>query len=73
MIFQNYKRQTVIFSKLILSFIIVMFSTNYAFGQDILGGLPALNVNTEGNKTQYSLPLQILILMTALTILPSLV
>ena len=50
-----------------------MFPTNYAFGQDILGGLPALNVNAEGNKTQYSLPLQIIILMTALTILPSLV
>merc|ERR1712023_514134 len=39
----------------------------------LLNGLPALNVNTNGGKTEYSLPLQILILMGASTILPSLV
>ena len=34
-----------------------------AIGEELLGGLPALNVSSEGNKTQYSVPLQILILM----------
>ena len=53
--------------------IFLIFSTNLAFGNDILNGLPALNVSQSGNKTEYSLPLQILILMSALTILPSLV
>ena len=32
-----------------------------AFANELLNGLPALNVNTNGGKTEYSLPLQILI------------
>ena len=59
--------------KTLLAFLMFIIISGYAYGQDFLGGLPALSVSTEGNKTQYSLPLQILILMTALTILPSLV
>ncbi len=59
--------------KTLLAFLMFTIISGYAYGQDFLGGLPALSVSTEGNKTQYSLPLQILILMTALTILPSLV
>ena len=55
-----------------LFFIFLIFSTNLAFGNDLLNGLPALSVNQSGNKTEYSIPLQILILMSALTILPSL-
>ena len=48
-------------------------TSNPVFANELLNGLPALNVNTIGDKTEYSLPLQILILMGALTILPSLV
>ncbi len=44
-----------------------------AYCQDLISGLPALTVTDEGNQTQYSLPLQILILMTLLTLLPSLI
>ncbi len=51
---------------------ILCFSES-TFANELLNGLPALNVNTNGDKTEYSLPLQILILMGALTILPSLV
>jgi flagellar biosynthetic protein FliP len=47
-------------------------STN-AFGETFTSGFPALNVSTNGNTTEYSFPLQILLLMTALTVLPSLV
>ena len=58
---------------LTLFLIILLFSTNFALGNELLNGLPALSVSQNGNKTEYSLPLQILILMSALTILPSLV
>ena len=51
----------------------ILCTTNPVFANELLNGLPALNVNTNGDKTEYSLPLQILILMGALTILPSLV
>jgi flagellar biosynthetic protein FliP len=52
--------------------LITGMSTN-AFGETITSGFPALNVSTNGNTTEYSFPLQILLLMTALTVLPSLV
>ena len=44
-----------------------------AFGENAFSGFPALNVSTNGNNTEYSFPLQILLLMTGLTVLPSLV
>ena len=44
-----------------------------AIGEPIATGFPALNVSTNGDTTEYSFPLQILLLMTALTVLPSLV
>ena len=44
-----------------------------ALGEPIASGFPALNVSTNGDTTEYSFPLQILLLMTALTVLPSLV
>ena len=56
----------------IFTFITIFFSNDVS-ANDLFNGLPALNVNTNGGKTEYSLPLQILILMGALTILPSLV
>ena len=52
--------------------LITCMSTN-AFGETFTSGFPALNVSTNGNTTEYSFPLQILLLMTALTVLPSLV
>ena len=58
---------------LILFSLLLIFSSNVALGNELLNGLPALNVSQDGNQTKYSLPLQILILMSALTILPSLV
>ena len=45
----------------------------HAIGDTIASGFPALNVSTNGDITEYSFPLQILFLMTALTVLPSLV
>ena len=71
--FKNITNKNKFLKNLILILLLTIFSSNSAFGQDLLGGLPALNVNTDGNKTEYSLPLQILVLMTALTVLPSLV
>ena len=47
--------------------------TSQAFGESGFSGFPALNVSTNGNNTEYSFPLQILLLMTGLTVLPSLV
>ena len=44
-----------------------------ALGEPIASGFPALNVSTNGDTTEYSFPLQILLLMTVLTVLPSLV
>ena len=44
-----------------------------AIGEPIATGFPALNVSTNGDTTEYSFPLQILLLMTALTVLASLV
>ena len=58
---------------LIIFGFIILCLINPVYANDLLNGLPALNVNTDGSKTEYSLPLQILILMGALTILPSLV
>ena len=53
-------------------FVISAFSSQ-AFGESGFTGFPALNVSSNGNKTEYSFPLQILLLMTGLTVLPSLV
>ena len=44
-----------------------------AFADTGFSGFPALNVSSNGNTTEYSFPLQILLLMTGLTVLPSLV
>ena len=50
-----------------------LFFINNVFAIETLGGLPALNVEAnENGGTTYSLSLQILLLMSALTILPSL-
>ena len=61
----------------IVSFLITIFLISglpvQAFGETISSGFPALNVSTNGDTTEYSFPLQILLLMTALTVLPSLV
>ncbi len=59
--------------KVIFFSLFIVFFSNTLFANELLNGLPALNVNTNGDRTEYSLPLQILILMGALTILPSLV
>lgn len=42
-------------------------------GPAMAQGLPALSLNTEADGTTYSLSLQILVLMTVLTVLPSIV
>lgn len=52
-------------------FMISAFSSQ-AFGESGFTGFPALNVSSNGNTTEYSFPLQILLLMTGLTVLPSL-
>ena len=61
----------------IVSFLVTIFLISglpaQAFGETISSGFPALNVSTNGDTTEYSFPLQILLLMTALTVLPSLV
>ncbi len=58
---------------LLVSFLGFLFSYS-SFGLETLGGLPAVNVasNPEGGTT-YSLSLQILMLMSFLTVLPSIV
>ena len=56
----------------VVIFLISGFSSQ-AFGENGFIGFPALNVSSNGNTTEYSFPLQILLLMTALTVLPSLV
>ncbi len=71
--FEKIRNKNNFLKNIILILVFIIFISNSALGQDIIGGLPALNVNTDGNKTEYSLPLQILVLMTALTVLPSLV
>ena len=57
-------------------FIVLIFISGLpvqATGDPISSGFPALNVSTNGDTTEYSFPLQILLLMTALTVLTSLV
>ena len=77
-----YKRREEIINKFknfckIVSFLVTIFLISglpvQAFGEPISSGFPALNVSTNGDTTEYSFPLQILLLMTALTVLPSLV
>ena len=56
----------------LLAVLILLFANNI-YAIETLGGLPALNVvANENGGTTYSLSLQILLLMSALTILPSL-
>ena len=56
----------------LLAVLILLFANNI-YAIETLGGLPALNVEAnENGGTTYSLSLQILLLMSALTILPSL-
>ncbi len=57
---------------LLLFPIIFLFDTSSVIAQEAFGGLPALSIETSetGEKT-YSLSLQILMLMSALTVLPS--
>jgi flagellar biosynthetic protein FliP len=58
---------------LILVILFLLFSLP-SFSQSVASGLPALNITDQGNgETTYSLSLQILALMTGLTVLPSLV
>ena len=56
----------------IVSFLVTMLLISglpvQAFGETISSGFPALNVSTNGDTTEYSFPLQILLLMTALTL-----
>ena len=64
------------FLKKLSFFIILVFISGLpvqAIGEPLASGFPALNVSTNGNTTEYSFPLQILLLMTALTVLPSIV
>ena len=58
-----------------LGLLTLIFSSNIGYAQDLSAlGLPALTAATGVNgETTYSLSLQILLLMTALTVLPSLV
>ena len=78
--FNNYKEGTKdkmnklikIISISTVLFVISAFSSQ-AFGESGFTGFPALNVSSNGNTTEYSFPLQILLLMTGLTVLPSLV
>ena len=58
-----------------LGLLILIFASNATYAQDLSAlGLPALTTATGVNgETTYSLSLQILLLMTALTVLPSLV
>ena len=67
--FKNYFK---ILSFSAVIFIITGFSTQ-ALAESGFSGFPALNVSSNGDTTEYSFPLQILLLMTALTVLPSLV
>ena len=71
----NKNKMNKLFTILSLSGIILMISgfSSQAFGESSFTGFPALNVSSTGNTTEYSFPLQILLLMTALTVLPSLV
>ena len=51
-------------------FILLIFFSVPVFAQSLGSGLPALNITDQGNgETTYSLSLQILALMTALTVL----
>jgi flagellar biosynthetic protein FliP len=60
--------------KLVLLTILPLFFHADLFSLETLGGLPAVNVESNANGgTTYSLSLQILLLMSFLTVLPSLV
>ena len=70
-----YKKYINFLKKISFVFILVLISAlpAQALAEPFASGFPALNVSTNGNTTEYSFPLQILLLMTALTVLPSLV
>ena len=55
--------------RLILAVVVFALMPGLALAQ----GLPAFEMTTDGDATTYSLSFQILVLMTALTVLPSLV
>ena len=60
----------------LFSFIIILliFTKKELFAVEAFGGLPAINVDANSNGgTTYSLSLQILLLMSLLTVLPSLI
>jgi flagellar biosynthetic protein FliP len=63
------------FQGILLGLLFLIFASNTTYAQDLSAlGLPALTTATGVNgETTYSLSLQILLLMTALTVLPSLV
>ena len=64
------KKTNFLFFIIILVFGLFLISNTYAI--ETLGGLPALNIEAnENGVTTYSLSLQILLLMSALTVLPS--
>jgi len=64
-----------LFQGTLLGLLILILASNSTYAQDLSAlGLPALTTATGVNgETTYSLSLQILLLMTALTVLPSLV
>ena len=77
--FNNYKEETKdkmnkLFKVVSISTVLFMISafSSQAFGESSFTGFPALNVSSNGDTTEYSFPLQILLLMTGLTVLPSL-
>ena len=68
-----YKRQKINYLLPALLAILILLFANNIYAIETLGGLPALNVEAnENGGTTYSLSLQILLLMSAITILPSL-
>jgi flagellar biosynthetic protein FliP len=69
---EKINKVTSLLSLSLLIFLICAFSSQ-ALADGGFTGFPALNVTSNGSSTEYSFPLQILLLMTALTVLPSLV
>jgi flagellar biosynthetic protein FliP len=68
------KNYAVKYYKLFFLVISLLLIALPSFSQTVSSGFPALNITDQGNgETTYSLSLQILALMTALTVLPSLV
>ena len=69
----NIKKFKILFSLFLYFCLAVLFLNSNANAIETLGGLPALNVEAnDSGGTTYSLSLQLLLLMSALTVLPSL-